>query len=84
MPQQTLSSREFNHDPSSAKRAAAQGPVYITDRGKTSHVLLSIEQYNALTGLNQNIVDILAMPEDVPEFEPEKLSSPLSKPVDLS
>jgi len=38
----TLSSREFNQDTSGAKKAANHGPVFITDRGKPAHVLLSI------------------------------------------
>ncbi|EGH47880.1 prevent-host-death family protein, partial [Pseudomonas syringae pv. pisi str. 1704B] len=29
----TLSSREFNQDTSGAKKAANEGPVFITDRG---------------------------------------------------
>jgi prevent-host-death family protein len=40
----TLSSREFNQDTSRAKKAAREGPVFITDRGKPAHVLLSIEE----------------------------------------
>src|SRR5947207_14371726 len=34
-----LSSREFNQDTSRAKRAAKRGPVFITARGRPSHVL---------------------------------------------
>jgi prevent-host-death family protein len=41
----TLSSREFNQDTSRAKKASLDGPVFITDRGKPAHVLLSIEEY---------------------------------------
>ena len=41
----TLTSREFNQDTSRAKKAAARGPVFITDRGRPAHVLLSIEAY---------------------------------------
>ena len=41
----TISSREFNHDTSGAKKATREGPVIITDRGKPAHVLLSIEEY---------------------------------------
>jgi prevent-host-death family protein len=37
----TLTAREFNQDTGRAKRAAEDGPVIITDRGKPSHVLLS-------------------------------------------
>ena len=35
----TLSSRELNQDVTKAKKAALHGPVFITDRGKPSHVL---------------------------------------------
>ena len=34
----TISSREFNHDAGAAKKAAATGPVFITNRGKPAHV----------------------------------------------
>lgn len=32
----TLTSRELNHDVSNAKKAARNGPVIITDRGRPS------------------------------------------------
>lgn len=81
----TLSSREFNQDTSRAKKAAKNGPVFVTDRGRPSHVLLTIEEYRRLTGTGQNLVDLLAMPdaEDV-ELEPPKLRDPLFRPPDLS
>jgi prevent-host-death family protein len=80
----TISSREFNQDTSSAKKATRHGPVIITDRGKPAHVLLSIEEYQKLTGINANIVDLLVMPEaaDI-EFETERATI-LQRPVDLS
>ena len=62
MPITTLSSREFNQDTSRAKKAASEGPVFITDRGKPAHVLLSIEEYQRITSKHRNIVDALAMP----------------------
>lgn len=37
----TLSSREFNQDTSRAKQAARKVPVFITDRGRPAHVLMS-------------------------------------------
>lgn len=58
----TLSSREFNQAASEAKRAANKGPVFITDRGRPAHVLMSIELYQQLTGGRQKIADLLAMP----------------------
>jgi prevent-host-death family protein len=76
MPITTLSSREFNQDTSRAKKAAADGPVFITDRGTPAHVLLSIEAYRRLTGGNDSIIDRLAMPPgaddielDIPRFD---------------
>ena len=58
----TLSSREFNQDTGRAKKAAAAGPVFITDRGKPAHVLLSIEEYQRITGRHRTIVEALSMP----------------------
>jgi prevent-host-death family protein len=71
----TLSSREFNQDVSRAKRAAAKGPVFITDRGRPAHVLLSIADYQRLVGGNRKIADALAMPgaEDI-EFDPPRVT----------
>ena len=62
MPITTLSSREFNQDTSRAKKAALEGPVFITDRGTPAHVLLSIEEYQRITSKHCSIVDALAMP----------------------
>ena len=62
MPITTLSSREFNQDTSKAKKAALDGPVFITDRGKPAHVLLSIDGYQRITGGHRKIADALAMP----------------------
>ena len=70
----TLTSREFNQDASRAKKAANKGPVFITDRGKPAHVLLTVEAYRQLTGSRRKIADILAMPggDDI-EFDPPRL-----------
>jgi prevent-host-death family protein len=67
----TLSSREFNQGTSEAKRAANNGPVFITDRGRPAHVLMTFENYQQLTKQRRNIADALAMPgiADI-EFEP--------------
>jgi prevent-host-death family protein len=80
-----LSSREFNQDTSRAKRAAKRGPVFITDRGRPSHVLLTAEEYERITGGQKSIVDLLAMPQaaDV-EFEPPHMIGILHEPADLS
>jgi prevent-host-death family protein len=81
----TLSSREFNQDTSRAKKAAAKGPVIITDRGKPAHVLLTFDQYRELSGNKKSIVELLSMPgmEDI-EFDPPRLGTELVRPADFS
>lgn len=80
-----LSSRDFNQDTSRAKRAAKRGPVFITDRGRPSHVLLTVEEYQRITAGQTNIADLLAMPEAAEiEFEPPRVGGILHKPVDLT
>jgi len=81
----TLSSREFNQDSSRAKKAALSGPVFITDRGRPAHVLLTIEEYQRVTRSQTSIVDLLAMPgiADI-NFEPPRLGDDTYRPADLS
>ena len=57
-----VTSRDFNQDVSAAKRAARLEPVFVTDRGRPTHVLLSIEAWRQLSGQRESIVDLLAMP----------------------
>ena len=66
-----ISSREFNQDSSGAKKASIEGPVFITDRGRPAHVLLSIDDYRRLAGSPVSIIHMLAAPEvEAVEFEP--------------
>ena len=58
----TLTSRELNQDIGRAKREAKNGPVFITDRGKCAHVLLSIEEYERLTRPVRTLAEALYMP----------------------
>ena len=80
----TVSSRQFNQDASGAKKAAKDGPVFITDRGRPAHVLLTFDEYKKITGGRTKIADLLAMPgiEDV-ELEIPPLRD-LAHPADLS
>jgi len=80
----TVSSREFNQDVSKVKRASAKGPVFITDRGHTAHVLLNIDDYQKLTKTKESIVDLLAMPDaaDI-DFKPPKLNKKVYRPEDF-
>ena len=81
----TISSREFNQDVSKAKRAASEGPVFITDRGHTAHVLLSIEEYQKITDTRESIVELLAMPDAAEiDFEPVQLGKELYRPTNLA
>ena len=80
-----MSAREFNQDVSKAKKAANEGPVFVTDRGRPSHVLLTIEEYQRITGTNTNIVELLSMPsDDRLEFDVPRLDGPVAKAVDFS
>ncbi|APO72228.1 type II toxin-antitoxin system antitoxin Phd/YefM family protein (plasmid) [Rhizobium gallicum] len=80
----TLSSRELNHDVSSAKKAAKKGPVIITDRGKPSHVLMTYDEFERLTGKHRSLVDALAMPGlSGIEFDPPRVEI-TPRRVDLS
>lgn len=80
-----LSSREFNQETGKAKRAARRGPVFITDRGRPSHVLLTAEEYERITGGRKSIADLLAMPAAAEiEFAPPRLSGDLHRKTDLS
>jgi prevent-host-death family protein len=81
----TLSSREFNQDTSRAKKAATKGPVFITDRGTPAHVLLSIEEYQRLTGGQGSIVDRLGLPPGVESVELEiPMTSEPARAADFS
>ena len=80
----TISSREFNQAASEAKRAANSGPVFITDRGRPAHVLLSVEDYQRLTRQRRNIADALAMPGSADiEFDPPRVTIE-TRPADFS
>jgi prevent-host-death family protein len=79
----TLTSRQFNQDDSGAKKAAQKGPVFITDRGRPAHVLLTIEDYRRLAGGEMSLAEALA-PGDAPDFDfdPPRVDG-LFKPVDF-
>lgn len=85
----TITSREFNQDVSRAKRASAGGPVFITDRGQTKHVLLTVEDYQKLAGQDLSLLDALAMPVTANsrndfDWTPPRITNPMHKDADLS
>jgi prevent-host-death family protein len=80
----TFSSRDFNQYASEAKKAAEKGPVFITDRGKPAHVLLSIEHYWRLAGGQLTLAAALAQPDAAEiDFNPPRVDD-LHRLADLS
>jgi prevent-host-death family protein len=80
----TLTSREFNQDVSGAEKAARRGPVFITDRGQPTHVLLTIEDYRRLTGGHMSLAEALAQRNDSDfAFEPPRVDGGIVKPANL-
>ena len=79
-----LTSREFNQDIARAKRAANEGPVIITDRGRPAYVLMRHETYQRLAGRALGIRALLAHPEsDDVAFEPPRLGGDPPRRADL-
>jgi hypothetical protein len=81
----TMSNREFNEDTGAAKKATRKGQVFITDKGRPAHVLMSIEDYRRLWGGQVSLRDALAQPEE-PDFgfDPPHLCGDIFKPADIS
>lgn len=80
----TITSREFNHDTGRAKKAARSGPVYVTDRGEPSFVLLTYDRYRELIGGSSHLVETLCRTPGVGDidFEPPRRRD-LAEPPDL-
>ena len=77
----TFSSREFNQDTGRVKKAAEAGPVFITDRGKPAHVLMTFTEYQRVTRKKRDILDLVGMKgAGEIDFEPAKIST-LTKPI---
>lgn len=56
----TFSSREFTRDVAAAKRAAADGPVFITDRGRPAFALLTIDDYRRMvSGKERSLLELM-------------------------
>ena len=55
-----MTSREFNRATGDAKTAARRGPVFVTNRGQPTHVLLTYENYRLLAGGGPSLVDLLS------------------------
>lgn len=73
----TFSSRDFTRDVSAAKRAAVDGPVFITDRGCPAFALLKIDDYYRIVG--QSKPSLLDVMDAIPgggsiDFNPPRLN----------
>ena len=73
----TFSSRDFTRDVSAAKRAALDGPVFITDRGRPAFALLEINDYYRIAG--QSKLSLLDVMDGIPggdavNFDPPRLN----------
>ncbi len=81
MPTTTLTSRDFHQNSAKVKRAAQDGPVIITDRGKPALVLLSYQAYEELQSPHISVADALYMPgaEDIELPLPERSYHPPRK-----
>ncbi|MGC6400542.1 type II toxin-antitoxin system Phd/YefM family antitoxin [Sphingomonas sp. FW199] len=55
-----ITARAFNQDVTAAKRLALAEPVFVTDRGRPTHVLLSIAAYRRMAGEEDIVTDLLA------------------------
>lgn len=73
----TFSSRDFTRDVSAAKRAAVDGPVFITDRGRPAFALLKIDDYYRIAGnTGPSLLDVM---DGIPggegiDFNPPRLN----------
>ena len=73
-----MSVRKFSsRDVSAAKRAAGEGPVFITDRGRPAFALLKMDDYYRMVGQRERtLLDVMdAIPGgDGIGFEPPSLN----------
>ncbi|MDD2883118.1 MAG: prevent-host-death protein [Rhodoferax sp.] len=73
----TFSSRDFTRDVSAAKRAAVNGPVFITDRGRPAFALIKIEDYYRMMGHSEpSLLELMDGIDggDGIDFEPPRLN----------
>lgn len=64
----TVTSHRFRGDVPAAMRAAERGPVVITDHGRPSHVLLTVEEFDRITGEQCLMGDVFWREQD-PAFD---------------
>jgi hypothetical protein len=77
----TISSDAFNQNVGSAKHAADNGPVIITDGGRPAYVFLSHDLYRRLLG--PTLREMIPPIGDDIEFEPARLADDAFRPIGL-
>jgi len=62
-----VTATEFNQRPSQIKALSEQEPVFVTDRGRTTTVVLSLADYDRLRGarLPRSVGQALAADDDI-------------------
>ena len=87
-----VSSREFNQASSRIKKLADNGPVFITDRGKPTHVLMSMSDYQekaktaASSSARMTLAQALCSKEaaDIALDLPDRSDGNMEREIDLS
>ena len=68
-----ITSSRLSQAAGEAKRAARDGPVFITERGRPRFVLLTGEAYELLAGRRTTLAEALGMHGEYVEFEPAQI-----------
>lgn len=78
----TLTRHQFSQNTSAAQIATTHGPVFITEQGHPSYVLLSYAEYERLSKRQASIVELLAAPADEGDiaFEPPRSTARWNAP----
>ncbi|MBO7081722.1 MAG: type II toxin-antitoxin system Phd/YefM family antitoxin [Neisseriaceae bacterium] len=79
-----LTCQDFNRQIAKAQKQCEQSPVFVTNRGQLSYVLMSYQEYLSLSGEKQSIANALAFPNTeikVDDIEFERMNIE-SRPMD--
>ena len=72
-----LSCQDFNRQIAKAQKQCEKSPVFVTNRGELSYVLMSYQEYLTLSGQQQTIANALAFPStemEVDDIEFERMN----------
>jgi hypothetical protein len=80
-----MTSREFVNDIAKAQEATASGPVFVTDHGQTTHVLMTLAQFEKLQSGGKTIAEALALDdEEAAAFDFPQFRNDMPRIPDLS